>query len=103
MPTDIDRIPPQSLDAERSVLGSILLNADMLDEVTPIISADSFYGDAHGRIFSACVELHGKGKRLDAVLIAVHLDKAKQLEEIGGAKYLEEIIETSSQIESLAD
>lgn len=88
-----DRIPPQSLDAERSLIASIMLDSDNVDEVTPIVSEESFYGDAHQLIFAACVDLHRRGKRIDPLIVGEHLQSLSQLGEIGGYDYLTDLVE----------
>ena len=71
-----DRLPPQNLDAERGVLGSILLWNDAIDEVAEFLHADHFYGDAHRRIYAAIHLLHERGIRgIDAVALRKMLNE----------------------------
>lgn len=84
-----DRLPPQNLDAERSALGSMLRDNDVIDEVMQIISAESFYLDAHRKIFQAISDLRSKGGQpVDLVLLHEELTRRGQLEDIGSAAYL---------------
>ena len=53
----LDRLPPQSIEAEQSVLGALLIDRDAIIEVADIVRADDFYRQAHGRIFAAMLEL----------------------------------------------
>ena len=94
--TDIfDRLPPQNLDAERSVLGSILLVNEAIDDVSEFLDASHFYGDAHQRIYSAVMKLHDEGVRgIDPVTLAEELLRGSELEEVGGLPYLAEILES---------
>lgn len=90
---NIERLPPQNLDAEKGVLGSILLANEYLDEVMEVINEDHFYSDAHGHIFKAIRELRDRGVTgIDAVTLAEELDRRKQLEEIGGVECLMDIL-----------
>src|SRR5579875_3205363 len=84
-----DRLPPQNLDAERSVLGSMLRDNDVIDVVAQILSAESFYLDAHRKIFQAISDLRNKsGQPVDLVLLHEELSKRGQLEDVGRAAYL---------------
>src|SRR5688500_1563612 len=88
-----DRVPPQDLEAERSVLGSILLLNDAIDEVLPHLNADRFYADAHRRIFKAVADMYESGRRgIDAVTLAAELEKRGDLEQIGGPAYILQIL-----------
>lgn len=90
-----DRIPPQNLDAERGVLGSILLVSESLDDVVELIAADHFYSDAHGKIFAAICALRDRGvTSIDAVSVGEELDRRKELQNVGGPDCLEDILRT---------
>lgn len=87
-----DRLPPQNLDAERSVLGSMLRDNDVIDVVAQLITAESFYLDAHRKIFQAISDLRDKGGQpVDLVILAEELIKRGQLEDVGRAPYLAEL------------
>ncbi|MEI8381123.1 MAG: replicative DNA helicase [Planctomycetota bacterium] len=86
-------LPPQNLVAERSVLGSILLENMAIDEVADILHADHFYSDVHGIIYAAILKLNEAGTKVDAVTLAEELDKRNQLQDIGGVPYILEILE----------
>src|SRR4029453_6189906 len=68
-----DRLPPQNLEAERSVLGSILLDNDVLHEIIPILSVDDFYRDAHQVIYQAIREMYDQGRAVAAATLADQL------------------------------
>lgn len=90
--TDIlDRPPPQSVEAERAVLGSLLLLPEVCDEVILIVRPDDFYDDANQRIFSHMVALHDGGRQIDLLLLVQRLKDAGEYELIGGAGYLAEL------------
>jgi replicative DNA helicase len=91
MPNDqevIDRLPPQSQEAERSVLGSMLRDNGMIGDVLQIIRPENFYSDAHQKIFLAIISLYDKGHPVDLVVLVDKLKELKQIEDIGGYAYL---------------
>lgn len=88
------KLPPQNLEAEMGVLGSILLMHEAIDEVGDVLKADHFYADRHQKIFAAVMGLYENGIRgIDAVTLAEELDRRKQLDEVGGVEYLAKILE----------
>ncbi|MEW4528844.1 MAG: replicative DNA helicase [Maioricimonas sp. JB045] len=90
-----DRVPPQDLDAERSVLGSVLLANDVLDDVISVIQSRHFYSDPHQKIFQAIHDMYEDGIRgIDAVTLGHELQKRGELEDVGGPAYLVQILET---------
>jgi replicative DNA helicase len=89
-----DRLPPQNLDAEKGVLGSVLLVNDTIDEVTEFLVSEHFYSDTHRKIFAAIQHLYENGTRgIDAVTLAEELDRRGELAEIGGPAYIAEILD----------
>jgi replicative DNA helicase len=90
-PEGPDRLPPQNRDAERSVLGSILRDNDVLDDVVQIVRTANFYTDAHQKIFDACVKLRDRGEAIDTVTLAEFLKQLQQLEDVGSYPYLAEL------------
>jgi len=92
LPSEIlDRLPPQNLEAERGVLGSLLLDPELCDEVVLIVRPDDFYADANARLFSHLLALHEEGKRIDPVLLIERLRAAGELEAVGGPAYIAEV------------
>ncbi len=90
-----DRLPPQNLEAEKGVIGSILLDNHAFDDVAEKLLPDHFYLDSHRRIYAAIKQLHDKGKHgFDAVTIADVLEKKGELADCGGADYLIEILDS---------
>ena len=91
----IARLPPQNLDAEKGLLGSILLNNHVIDEVADVFHADDFYLDSHQRIYRAILRLHESGTHgFDAVTVGEALAKQNELKESGGDDYLIELLES---------
>jgi len=86
-----DRLPPQSRDAERSVLGSMLRENGVIGDVVQIVREENFYLDAHQKIFKAITSLYDHGSPVDAVMLAELLREQKQIEDIGGYGYLGEL------------
>jgi len=94
-PEDKLRLPPQNLDAEKSVLGSILLMNEAIDEVGESLKVEHFYSDAHQKIYAAIHKLYEAGIRgIDAITLAEELIRRNELDAVGGPAYLAEILET---------
>jgi len=90
----VDRLPPQNLEAERSALGSILLDNEVLHEVVSFLRVEDFYRDAHQVIYAAIRDLYDKGKGIDAVTLSEELSKRGQFEQVGGDDILTEIVQS---------
>jgi replicative DNA helicase len=84
---------PANVDAERAVLGSILLKPDVCDDVALLIRADDFSDEAHQLLYRHLLELHDAGKRVDATIVLERLRTKGDLERIGGAAALAEVVE----------
>lgn len=80
--------PPHSLEAERALLGSILLDNSYMPYAIQLMTRESFYSDAHATIFSAMKELYGKQSSIDPVTILEPLRREEMLERAGGIVYL---------------
>jgi len=87
----LDRQLPQSLEAERAVLGSILLLPEVFDEVALIIRPRDFYDDANRRLYEHLLQMHDGGQTIDLMLLVERLRSEDHFEAIGGAAYLAEI------------
>ena len=79
-----DRIPPQNIEAEQSVLGAMLLSPDAIDKAGEILREDDFYRQDHRIIFSAIMGLRNRGQAVDLVTVAAELQKLGKLDAIGG-------------------
>ncbi len=88
------RIPPQNIDAEQCVLGSILIEDGALLKVIEILNPDDFYKESHGIIYSTMVDLFEKNEPQDLITVHNELAKNGKLEAAGGALYLAELTET---------
>ena len=95
MPIDeISKIPPQSLEAEMSFLGSILIDKDAMLKVADMVRPEDFYKDAHVKIFEAILELYSKNEPIDLLTLSTRLEEKGQLDAIGGRSYLAALTNT---------
>lgn len=83
-----DRVPPQNIEAEKSVLGAMLLDKDAITTVTEIISGDDFYREAHKVIFETMLALHNKHEAVDYITVTDLLRREGKLEDVGGLAYI---------------
>ncbi|MBI3866692.1 MAG: replicative DNA helicase [Planctomycetia bacterium] len=91
----VDRAPPQNPDAEKGLLGSILLDNHVLDEVADFLSAEDFYLERHQLIYRTIQRLHDSGTHgFDALTVAEGLTRQNELKEAGGPDYLVELYES---------
>src|SRR5260370_28983753 len=86
-----DRLPPQSREAERCVLGSMLRDNGVIGDVLQIVREDNFYLDAHRKIYKGCVTLYDRVHPVDLVMLAERLKEQKQIEGVGGYSYLAQL------------
>ncbi|MGI6319140.1 MAG: replicative DNA helicase [Firmicutes bacterium] len=82
------RLPPQNIEAEQSVLGAMLIDKDALFEVAEILSAEDFYREVHQKIFESIMALSNKGEPVDLVTVCEELQSRGLLDKVGGAVYL---------------
>jgi replicative DNA helicase len=87
----LDRQPPRSLEAERAVIGSLLLLPQACDEVALVVRPEDFYDGAYRTIFTHMLALHDDGKQIDPTLLSQRLRDAGQYEVVGGAAFLLEL------------
>ncbi len=87
------RMPPQFVEGERAVLGSVLIDNDALPKVLAILSQDEFYREDHRHIFSAIADLFNRGEPVDWVTLMSALQKSGLLDRVGGPAYLTELID----------
>jgi replicative DNA helicase len=86
------RMPPQNIDAEKAVLGSIMLRPGTINEIGDILTPDSFYSEKHRMIFKAMIELWSKNEPIDLLSLGSKMKEKKTLEAIGGNAYLTELV-----------
>ncbi|MBI4280196.1 MAG: replicative DNA helicase [Armatimonadetes bacterium] len=88
----IDRIPPQNLEAEQGVLGSMLLERDAIARVVEMVHPEDFYREAHRLIYEATIQLFERGEPVDLITITDRLHDLGQLERVGGPSYLTDLL-----------
>ena len=86
------RIPPQNLDSEKALLGSIMLKPEVVFDILDIISADCFYSEKHRLIFTAMMDLFSKKEPIDLLTLSSFLKEHNQLNQIGGNTFLTELV-----------
>ncbi len=86
------RLPPQNIEAEVSVLGSLLLDQDAFVKIADVISSADFYEAKHRIIYEAMLELYAKNVAVDTLTVTNSLEEKKQLEQVGGLSYLTELV-----------
>ena len=87
------RLPPQNLEAEQSVLGSILLDNEAAYQVAEILQENDYYRETHRKIFRAILDLIDRDEPADLVTLTNELKKSQKLEEVGGVAYLAQLVE----------
>src|SRR3989344_1655599 len=96
-----DKLPPQNLDAEKSVLGSILIDKDSINKVVDFLVSEDFYSPPHQLIYSAAINLFEKHEPIDLLSLSNRLEEVGLLQDVGGLSYLTSItnsVPTSSHI-----
>lgn len=104
--TQLEKIPPQNLEAEKSLLGSVLIDKDAMLKVSDIISETDFYKRSHSYIYEIMLELYQKNEPIDVLTVANRLEEKKILEVCGGKSYLIELsnsVPTASHIAQYAE
>jgi replicative DNA helicase len=88
-----ERVLPHNLEAEKAVLGAILIDNEAFDVVTEVAGREVFYRDAHRRIFDSMLDLMDRRVRIDLVTLKEDLDRRGELEEVGGVGYVSALID----------
>ena len=89
------KIPPHSIEAEQSVLGSVLIDNKAAEEAFGLLQADHFYRHDHQILFQSIVTLLAQQKNVDVITLSEHLDRANQLKEAGGTAYIAELAQNT--------
>ena len=94
-----DRLPPQNIEAEQAVLGSMLLDNEAIHDVVQLLTPEGFLRDAHQKIYKAIVDLYNESKNIDPLILLDELKRRVQLEEIGQgeltAEYVGDLFEST--------
>ncbi len=86
------RIPPHNLEAEQSVLGSLMLDKDAIIKVADLVKVGDFYKDDHNHIYEAMLDLYEEREPIDVLSLANRLEEKKTLEAVGGSGYLASLV-----------
>ncbi|MEN2985818.1 MAG: replicative DNA helicase [Thermodesulfovibrionaceae bacterium] len=99
--TAVDRLPPQSIEAEQAVLGAVLLEGEAITKAIEVVSPEDFYRESHRKIYTAMLELFEKNEPIDLITLTDHLRDKAQLDEVGGLSYISHlatVVPTSANI-----
>jgi replicative DNA helicase len=88
------RLPPQNIEAEMSVLGSLMLDKNAIIKIADLVRSEDFYKDAHRLIYETMIDLYEDREPIDVLSLSNKLDEKKKLESIGGSSYLTELVNT---------
>ena len=88
MSQQLEKVPPQNLEAEMAVLGAMLLDEQVIPEILEVINSHSFYKDEHKLIFESIIVLFDNRTKVDILTVSEELSRKKNLEHVGGAAYL---------------
>lgn len=105
MSIPLEKVPPQNLDAEQSVLGAMLIDKDAVVKAIEVLKPEDFYRDANGHIFKAVVNLFDRGEAVDLITLSEELRQIGLLDQVGGIAYvagLANAVPTSANIEHYA-
>ena len=92
LPIDIaGKMPPQAIDLEEAVLGALMIEKDAILSIIDILKPESFYKDAHQKVFKAILDLATRQEPIDLLTVSESLRRADNLEEIGGPYYISQL------------
>ncbi len=98
--TGLGKLPPQALDLEEAVLGALMIEKDALSAVVDILKPESFYKDAHQKIYGAILTLFANSEPIDMLTVTQQLRKSGEIEIVGGGGYIAEL---TSRVNSAAN
>ena len=88
-----ERVPPHNVEAEESVLGSMMLSAEAIATVVEAVKTDDFYRPAHQRVYRAMLGIYGRGEPVDAITVVEELKRTQDLDFVGGALSIANLVE----------
>ena len=100
---NIDQKQPSNIEAEQALLGSILVNNDIIDEISTIINPTSFYDPAHTKIYEVIESLNNKGMIANPITLKNYFEKDNMLDEVGGTEYLVKLTRFSGSTKQAID
>ena len=96
------RHPPQNLDAERAILGAVMLDRDAIGVALETLAVDDFYRREHRLIFQAMCDLYENDQAVDGITVAEHLERRNELQKCGGNDYLADILAATATAANVA-
>lgn len=90
---DLRKVPPQSIEAEMSILGGVLLDNEAINRCLELIEADDFYRESHRKIFRAMIDLSNRSEPCDLITLTDMLKRKGELDEVGGGAYLATLVD----------
>ena len=100
---NLENKQPSNLEAEQALIGSILVNNDIIDEVSSIVKPSTFYDPAHVKIYEVIVSLNNKGMIANPITLKNFFEKDNMLNEVGGTEYLVKLTRFSSSAKQAID
>jgi replicative DNA helicase len=91
---ELEKVPPQNLEAEVAVLGAILFENEAIHRAIETLQKDDFYREAHRKIFESCLRLFERNEAIDLITLSNELQKHKELEGVGGVSYLTYLVDS---------
>jgi replicative DNA helicase len=88
----LDRVPPQNIDAEQSILGAILIDNEALPKALEVLNSEDFYKQSHRKIFNVMIELFERSEPIDLITMTDNLKRKDDLEAVGGLSYLSSLV-----------
>jgi len=88
----LDKLPPQNIEAEQSILGAILIDNDALPKALEILDPEDFYKQSHRKIFNVMIELFEKSEPIDMITLTDDLKRRDEMEAVGGISYLSSLV-----------
>ena len=101
--TKIENKQPSNLEAEQALIGSILINNDIIDEVSTIVNASTFYDPAHVKIYEVIENLNNKGMIANPITLKNYFEKDNMFNEVGGTEYLVKLTRFSGSAKQAID
>ncbi|HEY9785986.1 MAG TPA: DnaB-like helicase N-terminal domain-containing protein, partial [Candidatus Obscuribacterales bacterium] len=101
----LERLPPQSIEAEQAVLGALLVSGDGISRVVDVLDPDYFYRKAHQVIYAAMLDLYENNEPIDIVTVSQYLKDEEKLEHVGGRQYITDLalaVATTANLEYYA-
>lgn len=99
----MEKLPPQAIEAEMAVLGSMLIEKEAVEKVINFLKEENFYKEAHRQIFRAIRQLYEKNKTVDIIILTEELRREKILSDVGGVTYLNSLINSVTTAANVED